>query len=36
MALGLAIILLLRWRLNLLTLDEEEARTLAFMCVGTG
>ena len=28
MALGLAIILLLRWRLNLLTLDEEEARTL--------
>lgn len=28
MALGLAIILLLRWRLNLLTLDEEKARTL--------
>lgn len=28
MALGLAIILLLRWRLNLLTLEEEEARTL--------
>lgn len=25
---GLAIILLLRWRLNLLTLEEEEARTL--------
>ena len=28
MAVGLAVILLLRWRLNLLTLDEEEARTL--------
>ena len=28
MAIGLVIILLLRWRLNLLTLDEEEARTL--------
>ena len=28
MAVGLVVILLLRWRLNLLTLDEEEARTL--------
>jgi iron complex transport system permease protein len=28
MSLGLAMILLLRWRLNLLTLEEEEARTL--------
>lgn len=28
MALGLTVILLLRWRLNLLTLEEEEARTL--------
>ena len=28
MVLGLVIILLLRWRLNLLTLEEEEARTL--------
>ena len=28
MALGLAVVLLLRWRLNVLTLDEEEARSL--------
>lgn len=28
MAVGLAIILLLRWRINLLTLEEEEARSL--------
>ncbi len=28
MAIGLAAILLLRWRLNLLTLDDEEARSL--------
>ncbi|MDE7220618.1 MAG: iron ABC transporter permease [Oscillospiraceae bacterium] len=28
MAIGLAVILLLRWRVNLLTLDEEEARSL--------
>lgn len=28
MALGMAVVLLLRWRLNVLTLDEEEARSL--------
>lgn len=28
MTVGLAVILLLRWRINLLTLEEEEARTL--------
>lgn len=28
MAVGLAVILVLRWRINLLTLDEEEAKSL--------